>query len=101
MKKAHYFVTHCTLTGTCAAHNGHPFASLELQVHVGENIRALRIISNGDISELNIARPRPAFGDHMRWVVCVLALLGVCLVALLFWFQFDVLLDSVKLYYSR
>jgi len=52
-------VTDSAFSRPCPPHDGNAFSSVELETDILQDIRAILIVPDGDMAELNRARPRP------------------------------------------
>lgn len=57
--------SYCAFTRTCPSYNGNSLPSLKLQVDVFENIWAIWVVSDSNVSELNTAGPWPTSRNHL------------------------------------
>lgn len=58
--------TYSALPGSSTTYNGYTLASLELEIHICQDVGPFRVITNGNIAKLDLASSRPGLRNSDR-----------------------------------
>lgn len=64
-------MTYRALAAASPSNDCNSLASGELEIDILENLRTLWVVLDGNVSELNLATPRPLFWNGHRFIICV------------------------------